>query len=184
MQKEIFGYLNKCIFRCDDAFFKQYPNYKLGKGVMILQEKRDATTGLWLKDKARFAMLGNLEIAAGEHTYPLKNYCNTLGILGLRFLVSMATYYSWKISKFDSKQAFQHTPTTRLRPDVVWLKKKITGDATDGYYYLTALFQGLPAASRGWFNFTAGEDDFLQKESCNMIPTASGVGIMAWSPNW
>ena len=58
---------------------------------MTIQEKCDATTGLWLKDKARFAMLGNLEIAAGEHTNLLKNYCNTLGILGLRFLISMAT---------------------------------------------------------------------------------------------
>ena len=70
IQKEIFGYLNN-IFCCDDAFFKQYPYYKIGKGVIILQ--------------GRFAMLGNLP-------NPLKKYCNTLGIFGLRFFISMATF--------------------------------------------------------------------------------------------
>ena len=59
MQKWIFGNLNQCIFRCDDdAFFKQDPNYKLGKSVIILQLlfKRDATTGLLLKDKVRYTI--------------------------------------------------------------------------------------------------------------------------------
>ena len=42
-------------------------------------------------------------------------------------------------------------------------KKEMTGDDTDGYYYLTTLFQGLPEASRGWFNLTAEEDGVLQR---------------------
>ena len=58
-------------------------------------------------------MLGHLEIAKGEYTNPLMSYCNTLGFIGLRFMISLATYFGWHISKFDSKQAFQHTPTTR-----------------------------------------------------------------------
>ena len=39
MRQEMSGYLNKCIFRCDEEFLKSYPDYKLGEGVMILQEK-------------------------------------------------------------------------------------------------------------------------------------------------
>ena len=60
--------------------------------MMVLQEKRDATTGEWFKDKGRFAILGNLEIMRGEHTDKLKTYCPTMGQLELRFVIAMVAY--------------------------------------------------------------------------------------------
>ena len=122
---------------------------------MFCQEKRDATTGEHLKDKARLAMLGNLEIQAGEHTNPLKNYCPTLGAIGLRYLIANAAWKGFEVSKSDSKQSFQHTPTTRPQPDVIWLEKELKGAETDGFYCLTTLFQGLPEANRAWYDYTA-----------------------------
>ena len=49
---EMTPYIGTCLFRCNDEFFAHYPKYKVVKAMMFLQEKRDKTTGEWLKDKA------------------------------------------------------------------------------------------------------------------------------------
>ena len=144
---------------------------------MFLQEKRDATTGDWLKDKGRFAILGNLEINRGEHTDKLKTYCPTMGQLGLKFVIAMVAYKCWLLSKSDTQQAFQHTPTTRPIPDIVWIRKEMSGADEDDWYYLTTLFQGLPDASRGWFNFII---EFLTRPPSNMRQNDANPCILYW----
>ena len=75
--------------------------------MMFLQEKSFKATDEWLKDKGRFAILGNLEIAAGNHKDPIKNFCTTMGQMALKFIIAMAAYCIWVLSKSYFKQAFQ-----------------------------------------------------------------------------
>ena len=145
--------------------------------MMFLQEKRDKTTGEWLKDKGRFAILKNLEIVAGEHLDSLKNYCPTMGQMALKFIIAMAAYRFWLLSKSDAKQAFHYSPTTRALPDIVWITKETSGAATNGWYFLTTLFQGLPDASRGWFNFII---NFLTKPPCNLRQSDANLCVLYW----
>jgi hypothetical protein len=177
---EMKTYLGVCIHEATPAWFAEHPDVTVCDWICVLGEKRDATTGLHLKDKARFALDGSVEIRAGLHPDPSKYYCNTLGAMGLHYQISHAAWKSWKVSTSDSKQAFQHTPSTRSKPDVLWLPKQMTGAATDGWYYLTTLFQGLPEASRGWFNFTCGRDGFLQRPPCNMTANTANPCLLYW----
>jgi hypothetical protein len=180
VRKEMQPYLGTCMHVATPEWFTLHPDFTLCEWICVLKEKRDATTGLHLKDKARFAIDGSVEIRAGKHPDPLKLYCNTLGLSGLRYHLAVAAYKSMQISTSDSVQAFQHTPSTRLIPDVVFLPKELTGAEKSQHYYLTTLFQGHPEASKGFFNFVFGRDGFLQKPPCNMSANPSNPCSLYW----
>ena len=74
---------------CTKAFFKCHPKDKIGKTKMFLWEKTEAIRGDRLKDKGRYARLGNRDIFRCEHTNEMKTYCPTMGQLGLRFVITM-----------------------------------------------------------------------------------------------
>jgi hypothetical protein len=180
VQEEMAGYIGTCMFVATKEWFIAHPNWNLSQWICVLKEKRDATTGLSIKDKARFALDGSVEIRAGKHPDPSKYYCNTLGATAFKYMISNAAWKGWQISKSDSKQAFQHTPSTRLQPDVVWLPKEMSGAEVDQYYYITTSFQGLPESSRAWFDFTIGRNGFLQQPPCNMISNSANPCLLYW----
>ena len=95
-------------------------------------------------------------------------------------MLSVASIYLEQISKGDSKSAFQHTPSTRAKPDVLRILKVVSGAVIDQFYYITIHFQGLSEAIRAWFNYTCGSDGFLQKPPCNLILNISDSCVLLW----
>ena len=181
MQKEFGGYLGRCIFECDHIFRQRYPtegvDYTRLQVLFVLQEKRDATTGEHIKDKCRCTMMGNLLLAAGLYPDPSTNYCPTMGSDGLHYIMANAAYKRWGFSSSDSISAFQHTTSTRSKPDVVFLRKELTGADKDQDYFINTLFQGLPEASRGWYDYTMS---FLLFPPCNLTPSESNPCVLNW----
>ena len=60
---------------------------------------------------------------------------------GLHYIVAKAAWKQLQFSCMDANQAFQHTNSTRLKPDVINLKKELTGEDEDHNYYLTTFFK-------------------------------------------
>lgn len=60
---------------------------------------------------------------------------------------------------------------------MIILPPEINGEISNTPYYLTTLFQGLPEASRGWFNHTMS---FLLSDPCNLVPSASDPCYLSW----
>jgi hypothetical protein len=77
--KEMAPYIGTCLHAATPEWLAEHPDINICEWICVLGEKRDATTGLHLKDKARFAIDGSIEIRAGKHPDPSKYYCNTLG---------------------------------------------------------------------------------------------------------
>ena len=87
------------LFRCTEEFYNLEPKYKIVKAMIFRQVNKAATTGESLKDKDRFAILGNIQIQRGEHTNKHKTSCSTMGQLGLEFVIAMVAYKGWLLSK-------------------------------------------------------------------------------------
>ena len=107
------------------------------EGLRLCQDNRDAQTGLLDHHKARFSIDGSIKIRKRFHPDPSVNYCNTLRPKSLDTILSVAAFYFEQISKGDSKSAFQHTPSTRAKPDVVWILKEVSGAAIDQVHPLS-----------------------------------------------
>jgi hypothetical protein len=175
--KEIAGHIGQSLFKCDAAFFAQFPHIKPTEWIIPCQEKRDKTSGEWMADKARLAICGNFELQAGLHPDRSKLYAPTLRPVTFKFLIAYAAYHSFDVSKADAKSAFQHTPCLRDQPIVIRLPPEVTGEQEPTLYYLTTLFQGLPEASRGWFNHIMS---FLLVAPCNLRPSVSDPCKLTW----
>jgi hypothetical protein len=179
--KEMKNHLGTCLFPVDEEFRNKFPHIKPSEWIMPLQEKRNKQTGGWEKDKARLAICGNIELAAGKHPDPTLRYAPQLNSASFKLLLSHATYKGHDISKLDSTSAFQHTPAsfspTRTAPVVLLLPPQLTGEEESKYYYLTTLFQGLPEASRAWFDFTMS---IYCAPPCNMIPSTADPCVLIW----
>jgi hypothetical protein len=175
--KEIAGHLGQSLFKCDAAFFEKFPHIRPTEWIIPCQEKRDKTSGEWKADKARLAICGNFELAAGLHPDRSKLYAPTLRSVTFKFLIAYAAFHSCLVSKADAKSAFQHTPCLRHQPIVICLPPEVTGEREPTMYYLTTLFQGLPEASRGWFNHIMS---FLLVSPCDLCPSVSDPCKLTW----